>query len=222
VQRRIPIRSGIRVVVLMALSIIGCGKDNLILNSAVSDVKAGCTLAVERLGQAAGDLQLRSVWAEMDLHASGPTVGKLRYGFGTRKAPARHCFVTFDNRSLRCSMDWGEGPGPEPFGDRSINIANVVLGIQDALRIAGERGGTTILDGLQRKDAQIELLLSPGEQRAMMGGHPLHPCVWAVSYDVWGNSGPQGFLKIEIDAATGDLVDVIDHRMKATEAEQKP
>jgi hypothetical protein len=203
----------------MALILIGCGKDNMILDRPVSDVKAGYTLAVNRLGQAVADLQLRSVWAEMDLQSAGPTVGKLRYGFGTRKAPARHCFVTFDNRSLRCSMDWGEGPGPEPFGERSINISNVVLGIHDALQIAGERGGTTILNEFQRKDTQIELLLSPGEQRAMMGGHPLHQCVWAVSYDVWGGSGPEGFLKLEIDAVTGDLVDAVDHRRKVTEAE---
>jgi hypothetical protein len=155
---------------------------------------------------------LRSVFVEIDLDASGPKVGRLDYYFGTRKGIGSHCFVKLDNRNLRYSILWGQGPGPEPFGDRSIDVQNITLGIDDALRIAQARGGSKILNTFPTEDIQLGLLLSAGELRAM-GGHPQHSAVWAVSYDVWGSSGPQGFLQVEIDALNGDLVQVIDDQV---------
>jgi hypothetical protein len=160
-----------------------------------------------------GDLRPISVLVDVGADGQQLSITKLQFWLEDFPQGKKHCWVTIDNRALVCRLSEDlAGVAVVPFPGRWIDIELIIVEIDDALTISKKNGGGELLARFKESpDLQIDLVLSPGEQRAM-GGIPKHACVWAVSYDAWTSSGPQGFLKIEIDAESGELIETIDHR----------
>ena len=163
------------------------------------------------MGGKAEEVSLRTVLVDIVQEGVELSVARLEYMFSSHDEEGNHFFVKFVNLTGRMMFGWGEGYKKKlhPFGERSIDMERIKIDISDALKIAGRNGGSDFLGKVSPDHMQIDLHLSPGESRAMFS-NPKYDCVWAVTYDAWEPDGPAGYLNIQINAETGDIIEVYD------------